>query len=141
LILYLDTSSLVKLYLTEAYSGDVRGWVNDAEIVATCRIAYPEMVSALTRRYRNGGLSKGDYELVLKTFTAEWSHFAVVDFDEIAAGRLAEIHGLRGFGPVHLATAKQLKSSQPHISVAFSSFDVDLNKAAAAEKLTVLEPK
>jgi predicted nucleic acid-binding protein len=141
LILYLDTSSLVKLYLTEAYSGDVRGWVNDAEIVATCRIAYPEMVSVLTRRYRNGGLSKGDYKLVLKTFTAEWSHFAVVDFDEIAAGRLAEIHGLRGFDSVHLATAKQLKSSKHHISVAFSSFDVDLNKAAADEKLTVLEPK
>jgi uncharacterized protein len=141
LILYLDTSSLVKLYLTEAHSGDVRGWVNDAEIVATCRIAYPEMISALTRRYRNGGLSKGDYELVLKTFTAEWAHFAVVDFDEIAAGRLAKIHGLRGFDSVHLATANQLKASQPHISVAFSSFDVDLNRAAAVEKLAVLAPK
>ncbi len=92
MILYLDTSSLVKLYITEAYSGDVRGWVNDAEIVATCRVAYPEMVSALTRRYRGGGLSKRDYELLLKTFVTEWAHFAVVDFDEIAAGRLAEIH-------------------------------------------------
>jgi predicted nucleic acid-binding protein len=141
LILYLDTSSIVKLYLTEAHSGDVREWSEEAEIVATCRVAYPEMVSALTRRYRGGDLSKPDYELLLKTFTVEWAHFAVVDFDEITAGRLAETHGLRGFDAVHLATAKQLKSSQPHISVAFSSFDSDLNKAAAAEKLTVLAPK
>ena len=141
MILYLDTSSIVKLYLTEAHSGDVRGWSEEAEIVATCRVAYPEMVSELTRRYRGGDLSKPDYELLLKTFNAEWPHFAVVDFDEIAAGRLAEKHGLRGFDAVHLATAKQLKYSQPHISLVFSSFDDDLNKAAAAEKLTVLEPK
>lgn len=141
MILYLDTSSIVKLYLTEAHSGEVRRWSEEAEIVATCRVAYPEMVSALTRRYRGGDLSKLDYELLLKTFTAEWAHFAVVDFDEIAAGRLAEIYGLRGFDAVHLATAKQLKSSQPHISIAFSSFDGDLNKAAASEKLTVLVPK
>ena len=141
MILYLDTSSLVKLYLTEAHSGDVRGWTEEAEIVATCRIAYPEMVSALTRRYRGGDLSKPDYDLLLKTFNSDWSHFAVVDFDEIAAGCLAEKHGLQGFDAVHLATAKQLKFSQPHISLAFSSFDDDLNKAAAAEKMHVLEPK
>jgi predicted nucleic acid-binding protein len=141
LILYLDTSSLVKLYLTEAHSGDVRGWSEDAEIVATCRVAYPEMVSALTRRYRGGDLSTTDYKLLVKTFSADWEHYAVVDFDEIAAGRFAKLHGLRGFDAVHLAAAKQLKSSQPNISVAFSSFDGDLNKAAAAERLTVLEPK
>ena len=131
----------MKFYLTEAHSGEVRGWTEEAEIVATCRVAYPGMVSALTRSYRGGDLSRPDYGLLLKTFTAEWAHFAVVDFDEIAAGHLAEIHGLRGFDAVHLEAAKLLKSSQPHISFAFSSFDADLNKAAAAEKLTVLAPK
>ena len=141
MILYLDTSSIVKLYLTEPHSADVRGWSEEAEIVATCCVAYPEMISALTRRYRGGDLSKLDYDLILKTFTEEWTNFAVVDFDEIDAGRLAEIHGLRGFDAIHLATAKQLRSSRPHISFAFSSFDDDLNKAAVAEKLTVLEPK
>ena len=141
MILYLDTSSIVKLYLTEAHSADVRGWSEEAEIVATCRVAYPEMISALTRRYRGGDLSKSDYDLILKTFTEEWTNFAVVDFDEIDAGRLAGIHGLRGFDAIHLATAKQLRSSRPHISFAFSSFDDDLNKAAVAEKLAVLEPK
>ena len=141
MILYLDTSSIVKLYLTEAHSADVRGWSEEAEIVATCRVAYPDMISALTRRYRGGDLSKSDYDLILKTFTEEWTNFAVVDFDEIDAGRLAGIHGLRGFDAIHLATAKQLRSSRPHISFAFSSFHHDLNKAAVAEKLAVLEPK
>lgn len=35
MILYLDTSALVKLYVEEAHSDDVREWVDDAEIVAT----------------------------------------------------------------------------------------------------------
>lgn len=141
MILYLDTSSIVKLYLTETHSADVRTWSVEAEILATCRIAYPEMISALTRRYRGGDLSRQDYDMLVKTFSSEWPHFAVVDFDEIDAGRLAKKHGLRGFDAVHLATARQLMSSQVGVSVAFSSFDSDLNKAAAEEKLAVLEPR
>jgi predicted nucleic acid-binding protein len=34
-ILYLDTSSPVKLYVTEAHSDRVRDWTEEAEIVAT----------------------------------------------------------------------------------------------------------
>jgi hypothetical protein len=37
LILYLDTSSLAKLYIAEAHSNLVANWVEEAEIVATCR--------------------------------------------------------------------------------------------------------
>jgi predicted nucleic acid-binding protein len=140
-ILYLDTSSIVKLYLAEVHSGDVRGWSEKAEIVATSRVAYPEMISALTRRYRIGDLSRQDYKLLMKTFAEDWQHFAVVDFDELEAGRLAENHGLRGFDAIHLATAKKLRAAHSNIAIAFSSFDNDLSKAARAEKLTVLEPK
>jgi len=46
LILYLDASSLVKLYVEEAYSNTVRDWAEEAEIIATCRVAYPETISA-----------------------------------------------------------------------------------------------
>jgi predicted nucleic acid-binding protein len=44
LILYLDTSSLVKLYIQEAYSHTVREWVEEAEIIAACRVAFPETI-------------------------------------------------------------------------------------------------
>ena len=141
MILYLDTSSLVKLYVTEAHSELVRNWAEDAEIIATCRVAYPETVSALNRRMRSGDFTRRDYELLLNTFAGEWMHFAVIDFDEIAAGRLAAAYGLRGFDAVHLSAAKLLKASQAGISVAFSSFDEKLNTAAASEKLKVLSSK
>jgi uncharacterized protein len=141
LILYLDTSSLVKLYVAEAHSSLVRNWTDEAEIVATCRVAYPEMIFALNRRFRTGDLAKGNYALLMKTFTAEWRHFAILDFDEIEAGRLAEAHGLRGFDAIHLSAAKLLKASEGAPAVAFSSFDEKLNAAAVAEKLSVLLPK
>lgn len=141
MILYLDTSSLVKLYITESHSGLVRAWVEEAEIIATCRVAYPEMMSALNRRFKAGDLEKRDYDLLVKAFSGEWQRFAVIDFDEIAAGRLAALYGLRGFDAVHLSSAGLLRSLGNDAAVAFSSFDEKLNSAAAAEKFTVLHPK
>lgn len=41
MIPYLDTSSLVKLYIAEAHSELVQDWVEEAEAVATSRVAYP----------------------------------------------------------------------------------------------------
>ncbi len=140
MILYLDTSSLVKLYVEEAHSDIVREWVGEAEIVATCRIAYPETVSALNRRERIGDLSKSAYKSVVRAFSMDWEKIAAIDFDEIEAGRLAEKHGLRGFDAVHLSSAKLLKGGQKGISLAFSSFDERLNRAAASERLAVLSP-
>ena len=141
MILYLDTSSLVKLYVTESHSGLVRTWVEEAEIIATCRVAYPEMISALSKRFRTGDLVKREYDLLVKTFSGEWNRFAVIDFDEIDAGRLVTVYGLRGFDAVHLSAAALLRSSEKVPYVAFSSFDDKLNAAAAAEKFTVLLPK
>jgi DMSO/TMAO reductase YedYZ molybdopterin-dependent catalytic subunit len=74
----------------------------------------------------------------VKTLSNEWQRFAVIDFDEIAAGRLVAAYGLRGFDAVHLSAAGLLKSSANAPAVAFSSFDEKLNRAAAAEKFTVL---
>jgi hypothetical protein len=47
LILYLDTSSLVKLYVEGSGSAEVRRLVEQAEIVATSVVAYPEALDAL----------------------------------------------------------------------------------------------
>jgi len=89
LILYLDTSSLVKLYIEERHSDDVRTWVDEAEIIATSRVAYPEMISALARRRRAGDITKRQYALLASSFAEEWSSVAALDFDEVVAGKLA----------------------------------------------------
>jgi predicted nucleic acid-binding protein len=140
-ILYLDTSSLVKLYVRETHTSLVQKWVREAEIVATCRIAYPETMSAINRRFRQGDLSEAEYGLLIAAFSSEWDHFAALDFDEFEAGRLVNSYGLKGFDAVHLSAAKMLKISQNNISLSFSSFDIKLNSAASAEGFMILSPE
>lgn len=141
MILYLDTSSLVKLYVQEAHTSLVKKWVEEAEIVATCRIAYPETMSAISRRFRQGDLSEKEYNLLITEFTNEWERFVAVDFDELEAGRMVNLYGLRGFDAVHLSAAKLLKINENNISLTFSSFDEKLNDAASFEGFTILSPE
>jgi uncharacterized protein len=138
MIVYFDTSSLVKLYVQEAHTASVKKWVDEAEIIATCRIAYPETMSAISRRFREGDLSEKQYNLLTDKFSNEWERFAVVDFDELEAGRLVNLYGLRGFDAVHLSAASLLKANQNNISLSFSSFDKKLNDAASSEGLLIL---
>jgi len=140
MILYLDTSSLVKLYVEEDHSDTVRRWVEEAEIVATCRVAYPEMISAVSRRFRAGDISRRALARLLDRFIDEWRYFAVVDFDETAAGELARKHKLRGLDAIHLSSLKLLSGAGEGITCVFSSFDRELNRAAAAERFNVLIP-
>lgn len=141
MILYLDTSSLVKLYVQEAHTSLVKKWVEEAEIVATCRIAYPETMSAISRRFRQDDLTEKEYYLLITKFSNEWGQFVAVDFDELEAGRLVNLYRLRGFDAVHLSAAKLLKINQNNISLSFSSFDEKLNDAASSEGFTILSPE
>lgn len=138
MIVYLDTSSLVKLYVEEAHSEIVREWTAEAEVIATCRVAHPETLSALTRRHNSGDIAKREYEKLVQSFAGEWGSYAALDFDEIEAGRLVKKYGLRGFDGVHLAAAKLLATVDVNVQVAFSSFDERLNKAARSEGFMVL---
>lgn len=141
MIVYLDTSSLVKLYVQEAHTALVKKWVDEAEIVATCRIAYPETMSAINRRFRQGDLTEKQYDSLIAKFSNEWGRFAAVDFDELEAGRLVNLYGLRGFDAVHLSAATLLKANQNNVSLSFSSFDEKLNDAASTEGFTILSPE
>lgn len=138
MILYLGTSSLVKLYVEENYSDIIRGWVEEAEIVATCRLAYTEVISALELRLKQGDLSKNDYELIVKRFSQDWLHYATVDFDEREAGFFVNKYGLRHFDAIHLSAAKLILKERNDVSLFFSSANEDLCKAASAEGLKVL---
>lgn len=138
MILYLDTSSLVKLYVEEEFSAEVRAWCVEPLILASSRVAYPELLSAVTRRHNAGDLKKAEFESLVSTFTAEWGRYVSLDFDEIHAGELVRKHGIRGFDAIHLASALQLTTNDERVDVVFSSFDKKLNGAAKAEGFVVL---
>ena len=52
MILFCDTSALVKLYILEESSREMQTLAAAATMIAVCRIAWAEMMAALARRAR-----------------------------------------------------------------------------------------
>ena len=139
MILYLDTSSLVKLYVPEMKSAAVKRLVDAAEVIATSRIAYAEARSAFARKRRERGVSPTDYRTIMQDFDHDWENYFVVDVSDALVklgGLLAEKHALRGFDAIHLASAVIIKK-QGDRPVSFSCFDASLTRAARREGLTI----
>ena len=138
MMLYLDTSSLVKLYIEESSSDDVRSGVKDATALVLSCVAYPEALSAFTRRHRAGALDDAEFVRIVQDFQRDWDTFDVVQVQEILAGQLAMTHALRGFDAVHLAAAVTVLGAAQALN--FTSFDGPLADADTQEELTVLVP-
>lgn len=68
MILYLDTSALVKLYVEEPLSQELTVAVTEAEAVATSLIAYTESRAAFARARREARLSLPVYRRIVETF-------------------------------------------------------------------------
>ena len=131
--LYLDTSSLVKLYVTEPGTDTVRRLVDEATIVATSVIAYPETRAALARRRRERALGPAAFVLAKRTFEADWPKYFTVEVTALLsreAGELAERYRLRGYDSVHLASFAEIARQAEARATRFSSFDDGLNRAA-----------
>lgn len=139
MILYLDTSVLVKLYVEEVGSSDVRTWVEEADLVSTCRVALPEVLSAFSRRLNRRELPRAGFEEIVRAVKADWPQYLRLDFDEIIAAELVVKHSLRGFDAVHLSAALLLSQGPDAIEFSFSSADRALNKAARSEGFVVLD--
>jgi predicted nucleic acid-binding protein len=132
-ILYLDTSSLVKLYVPESGSEMIKTLVAEATSVVTSRIACPEFYSAVTRRLNSKEITRKNYEILCAAFSADWQRMYALDFDEVEAGKLVCRHGLRGADAIHLASALQLVHGGDSLEIVFSSADRKLNEAAEKE--------
>ena len=131
--LYLDTSSLVKLYVAEPGSDAVRKLVDAASVVATSSIAYTETRAALARRRRERGLRPKAFASARKTFEAEWPKYVTVEVTSALcreAGEFAERYRLRAYDSVHLAAFAEVAREAGVRGVRFSSFDDALNRAA-----------
>lgn len=135
--LYLDTSSLLKLFLEEDGSTRVARICSHATRISISIVGYPEARSGLARARLGGRTSVRNYDDTLQRFEATWATLNIADVtDPLAtlAGNLAEKHVLRGFDAIHLASAITLQRelSEP---MTFSAFDDRLNGAARIEGL------
>jgi len=132
LILYLDTSAWLKLYVDERGTPEVIAAVQSAELVAISRIAYAEARAALARVLREKRTTRAEHRKRVAAVDADYLDILKVDVSEEIvrqAGELAESHALRGYDAIQLASARWLarKTRRP---VTMLAFDQRLNEAA-----------
>jgi predicted nucleic acid-binding protein len=137
MILYLETTNLVKLYVQEKDSGDVAKLVSEAEAVATSIIAYAEARAAFARKLREKGISDEDHTRIKNDLDRDWENIFIIKLTDAvvrSAGDLAEKRSLRGSDALHLASALELRKAVP-LPVLFSSSDARLRESAKEEGL------
>jgi uncharacterized protein len=124
MILFCDTSALLKLYVNEPDSGLVFDRLGSSEGVAVSRIAWASAHSALARRAREEPRDIVVLESAKQALRIDWQGYLVIEVTQALvelAGEYAEVSALRGYDSVQLASASQT-----------AKFDLRLNKAAAA---------
>jgi predicted nucleic acid-binding protein len=133
MILYLDTSAAIKLYVQEVGHELVWDVASAASAIATCLISYAEMRAAFARLRRENRLSEEGFNAVKAAFDEDWEALVRVQIEDVVlrrAGDLADAFALRGYDSVQLAAADHLRSGSGR-PVLFASFDRHLNEAAS----------
>ena len=137
MILYLDTSALVKRYFQEPYSSDVADlWKRASEIVISS-VGYAETLAAFYRKKREAALRDREVKRTVEAFQTDWSSFIRVTVsDQLNAivDVLVSRHPLRGFDVIHLASALTVKKRLKE-EFLFCCFDDRLLDAARKEGL------
>ena len=132
MILYCDTSALIKLYLLEAQSEAVKALVTSTEAVAACRIAWAEAFAALSRRAREVPIDTSAIARAKSALAADWPTYLIIEVSQpvaAQAGEFADTFALRGYDSVQLAAAFETQRVS-QLPVTFACFDNRLNKAA-----------
>ncbi len=153
LVLYLDTSALVKLYVREESREEVRRAVQQAGAVAVSEVGYVEARSTFARREREGSFSTEGHDREVgrlrRDFGGAYLTRPVTGEVVACAGELARVHALRAYDAVHLATAlilreeleetaeEQKRESAEGVGIVASAMDLmtyDGNLARAAHE-------
>jgi len=138
LICYVDSSALVKRYLSEPGSSEVRRLLAEAELVGTATISRTEVVAALAKAVRLGILIREDGESVRQFFRVDWTDLLRLRITEQVIERscdLAWAHGLRGYDAIQLAAAVTWQEALDS-PVTLATFDVKLWATAELVGLT-----
>jgi len=137
MILYCDTSALVKRYVKEDHSEEVDRLWGEALMIATSSVALAEGLAAFCRKLREGMLTESGWRKTAALFKKEHELILRVNVTselDAVVSEMIERHPLRGFDAIHLASAVYL-ASRSGVPVRFACYDGVLSDAARAEGL------
>jgi predicted nucleic acid-binding protein len=132
-ILFCDTSALVKLYVREEFSDEVRTLAGSAKAIAVSRISWAETMATLARHVRESPSDAEAIEAVRSNFRIDWPSFAIIEVTQALvelAGDYADTFALRGYDSVQLAAARMLQEATNE-TFCFACFDTRLQKSAS----------
>jgi len=127
-ILFCDTSALLKLFVDEIGSDSMAKARSDSEAIAVCRITWAESMAAFAQRSRVKGANQAGLAQAKSLFENTWSNFVISEVTQPLvekAGMYAEAFALRGY-------------EQFALPLTFACFDRRLSQAAALLQLQIL---
>ena len=140
MILYFDTSALIKRYIREQDSSLVRQWIEEADLVGCNLIARAEMAAAIRRLWLMKELGAETAFVILTAFRRHWPAYIRLPVTETTAARADELawqFGLRGYDAVHLASAVLWQEALGE-RVTLATYDRPLWQAARKAGLATL---
>jgi hypothetical protein len=114
-VYFLDSSALVKRYITETGSAWVLGLFDPAldNEIFIASITSVEIIAAITRRSRGNSISITDAAAIRNQFRSDLSKdYQIVEITEVIINSgmaLAESSGLRGYDAIQLAPSSSSK--------------------------------
>ncbi len=139
MILYLDSSAVVKLYVDEPGSAQTSKLIEETDLVGTSRITRAEVSAALSKAVRMKMLAAEEGAEAIKLFRDRWADLMILEVSEgvvESADLLAWSHGLRGYDAVHLAAAQSWQTALKE-PVTLATYDNELWQAAQSVGVTV----
>jgi predicted nucleic acid-binding protein len=137
MIVYLDSSAIVKRYVAETGSEHVEALVAEAQSVGTSVVSRAEVAAAFAKAARVGLVTRETATDALKAFSAHWPDLLRLQLGEPLAARAAVLaweYGLRGYDAVHLASALVWQESLGE-NVSVATYDRELWRSASAAGL------
>jgi len=132
MILYLDTSALLKKYFEEVGSKEIIAKWRQASVIVTSSVAYAEALAAIHRKKREIGFDDDLLEKIRDSFKRDWNSFIRVEVtDELNEWieNLVSRYPLRGFDAIHLASALTVHDKLPE-NFLFACYDNTLRQAS-----------
>ena len=143
MIIYLDTSALVKKYFKEIGSKDLISKWKESESIVTSSVAYAETMAAFYRKKREVDINKDLFETIIHSFHNDWESFILTevnnDLNKII-DKMVATYPLRGVDAIHLSSAVIVHETINE-DLLFVCFDQRLSTAAQSEGLTIFPAK
>ena len=143
MIIYLDTSALLKQYIQESGSEEVIELLGTANSSGTNLLAYVEMASAITRAVRLKLIPADEAQTTWKDFLVDWELLVRLDVSGQITKRAAALaweYGLRGYDALHFASALTWQDAID-MPVTLATYDRELWSAAQKTGMNVWPEK